>query len=198
HRVLEIPRPAFGEGERRVGHALDLHPLLGTGGGDGALEVAASLLGVEPLGGARAENRHRGRLVFGLALELLVGALVERLDRLHRPALLDPDLPLLGSHAGNSRVWPTGRGDPAPARAPKCPGAGPFAAGGEDVSAMLGACPAAAYIPPELAPPPRAVAPGPSRRGCACMRCSRWRSPAPAPRRRCRQDSARAHSEKAA
>ena len=38
---LQIARAAFGERERGVGHAADLHPLLRAGGGDRALEVGA-------------------------------------------------------------------------------------------------------------------------------------------------------------
>ena len=48
--VLEVAGAAFGERERRVGHAPDLHPLLRARGGDRALEVAARGLGVEALG----------------------------------------------------------------------------------------------------------------------------------------------------
>jgi hypothetical protein len=96
--VLEVTCAAFGECERRIGHAPELHPLLWARGCEGALEVAAGLLGVEALGGARAENGQRRRLVFGLALELLIRALLERLDGLKAAALLDPDLALLGSH----------------------------------------------------------------------------------------------------
>src|SRR5205807_5456901 len=45
------------------------------------------------------QDRQRGRLVFGLVFELLVGALLERLDRLDAAALFDTDLSLLGGHA---------------------------------------------------------------------------------------------------
>ncbi len=93
--ALEVAGAPFGERQRGVGHAPQLHPLLRAGGGDRPLEVAAGLLGVEALGRAGAEDRKRRGLVFGLGLELLVGALLERLDRLETAALLDPDLPLL-------------------------------------------------------------------------------------------------------
>jgi hypothetical protein len=96
--VAQIAGPAFGERERGVGHAPQLHALLGAGGSDGALEVGAGLLGVEALGGASAENRQRRGLELGLGLELLVGALLERLNGLGGAALLDPDLSLFGGH----------------------------------------------------------------------------------------------------
>ena len=99
--VLEVARAAFGERQRGIGHAPDLHPLLRARGGDRALEVAARGVGVEALGGARAEDRQRGGLVFGLGLELLVGALLERLDRLDAAALFDADLSLFGCHGGS-------------------------------------------------------------------------------------------------
>ena len=100
HGILEGVGSTLSERQGGVGHAPDLHPLLRAGGGDGALEVGARLLGVEALGGTPAEDGHRGGLVLDLALELLVGALLERLDGLHRAALLDPDLSLLGCHRG--------------------------------------------------------------------------------------------------
>ena len=114
--VLEVAGAAFGERQRRVGHAPELHPLLRTRRGDRALEVAARLLGVEALGGARAENRQRRRLVFRLAFELLVGALLERLDRLQAAALLDADLALFGCHRASFYGLPNrrARGQPAP------------------------------------------------------------------------------------
>src|ERR1019366_376869 len=96
--ALEISGAAFGEGERCVGHAPYLHPLLRTRGGDGALEVAARSLCVESLGCARTEDRHRRGLVFGLGFELLIGALLEGLDGLEAAALLDAYLALFGSH----------------------------------------------------------------------------------------------------
>ena len=96
--LLEVAGAAFGERERGVGHAPDLHPLLRARGGDRALEVAARGLGVEALGRARAEDRQRGGLVLGLRLELLVRALLERLDRLEAAALLHADLALFGGH----------------------------------------------------------------------------------------------------
>ena len=64
--ALEVAGAAFGQRQRCVGHAPDLHPLLRACGCDGALEVPACGLGVESLGGTRAEDRHRGSLVFGL------------------------------------------------------------------------------------------------------------------------------------
>ena len=97
-RPLEVAGAAFGERQRSVGHAPQLHPFLRARGRDRALEVAAGGVRVEALGGARAEDRQGGGLVFGLGLELLVGALLERLDRLHRAALLHPDLSLFGGH----------------------------------------------------------------------------------------------------
>ena len=97
-RALEVARPPFGERQRRVGHAPQLHPLLRARGGDRSLEVAARLLGVEALGRARAEDRQGRRLVFRLGFELLVGALLEGLDRLQATALLHADLALFGCH----------------------------------------------------------------------------------------------------
>ena len=97
-RVLEVAGAAFCQRERRVRHAPDLHALLRARGGDRALEVAARRLRVEALGCARAEDRHRGGLVFGLRLELLVRALLECLDRLEGAALLHADLALFGGH----------------------------------------------------------------------------------------------------
>src|SRR6202008_2613740 len=57
--VLEVSRATFRERERRVGHAPQLHALLRAGGGDGTLEIAAGLLGVEALCGTCPENRKR-------------------------------------------------------------------------------------------------------------------------------------------
>ena len=59
-RALQIAGAAFGERERGVGHPPQLHPLLRPRRGDRSLEVSASLLGVEALGSARAEDRERG------------------------------------------------------------------------------------------------------------------------------------------
>ena len=97
--ILEVPGAPFGERERGVGHTPELHPLLGPCGGDRALEVCASLVGIETLRGAGPEDRQGGGLVFGLGLKLLVGALLERLHGLEAAALFDPDLPLLGCHS---------------------------------------------------------------------------------------------------
>jgi hypothetical protein len=96
--LFEIAGAALGECQGGVCHAPDLHPLLGAGGGDCALEVGAGLVGVEALGGAGAQDREGGGLELGLGLELLVGALLEGLDGLEGAALLHPDLTLLGGH----------------------------------------------------------------------------------------------------
>src|SRR5262249_48230415 len=97
--LFEVTRPAFCQRERCVRHSPQLHAVLRASRGDGALKVAAGLVGVEALRGTRAEYRHRGRLVFGLALELLIGAPLERLNGLQAAALFDADLALLGGHA---------------------------------------------------------------------------------------------------
>ena len=52
--VLEIARPAFGERKRSVGHAAQLHTLLGTSCRNGPLEVATRGLRVESLRGTRS------------------------------------------------------------------------------------------------------------------------------------------------
>ena len=118
--VLEVAGAAFGQRQRGVGHAPQLHALLRARRGDRALEVAARLLGVEALGRARAEDRQRRRLVLGLGLELLVGALLERLDRLQAAALLHPDLTLFGCHRapfyGLATAGARGRADPGARR----------------------------------------------------------------------------------
>ena len=75
----------------------------GPGGRDRAAEVRARRVGVVALGGAGAEDRLRGRLELLLALELLVGALLELLHRGERGALLDLDLSRLGRHRAPER-----------------------------------------------------------------------------------------------
>src|SRR5262249_47483059 len=95
----EVSGAAFGQRERGVRHSPQLHSVLRAGGGDGALEVAPGLVGVEALSGTRTEYRQCGRLVFGLVLELLIGAPLERLNGLQAAALFDADLALLGGHA---------------------------------------------------------------------------------------------------
>ena len=101
--LLEVVGPALGERERRVGHAAQLHALLRARGRDRAAEVRARRVGVVALGGAGAEDRLRGRLELLLALELLVGALLELLHRGERGALLDLDLSRLGRHRAPER-----------------------------------------------------------------------------------------------
>jgi hypothetical protein len=97
--LLQIACAPFGKRQRRVGHAPELHAFLGPRGGYRTLEVSARLLGVKALGGTGAQYRQRGRLVLRLRLELLVRALLQRLDRLLGAALLDPNLSLLGGHS---------------------------------------------------------------------------------------------------
>ena len=78
--------------------------------GDRLAEVGASLPGVVALGGAGPEDRPCGRPVLGLVEELLVGTLLELLNRPEGPDLvLHPALPLL-RHA--REVWQTARGNP--------------------------------------------------------------------------------------
>jgi hypothetical protein len=97
--LLEVVGPAFGQRQRRVGHTSQLHPLLRSGGGYGALKVASRRLGVVALGGPRAEDRQSGGLELGLGLQLLVGERLQAGHGLCRAALLDADLSLLG-HGG--------------------------------------------------------------------------------------------------
>ena len=155
--VLEVAGAAFGERQRGVGHAPDLHPLLWPRGGDRALEVAARGVGVEALGGARAEDRQRGRLVFRLGLELLVGALLERLDGLERAALLHPNLALFGGHRPPFYGL-GGRGAPASA------GGAPAAVAGRDAQPVCS---------PGVRHRPRRQATRLRSAWSACARCSR-------------------------
>ena len=97
-RNLEIVRAALGQRERGVRHAPQRHPLLRACGGHRAPEVLARRLGVVALGRPRAEDRLRRGLVALLALELLVGAVLELRDRGERARLLDLDLALFGRH----------------------------------------------------------------------------------------------------
>jgi hypothetical protein len=65
--------------------------------GQRLVEVAAGLLDVVALGGARSQDGLGGHPVLGLALQLLVGAVLELLDGGQRAHLhLHPDLLLLG------------------------------------------------------------------------------------------------------
>jgi hypothetical protein len=98
HSLLEVARAPFGERQGSIGHAPQLHAFLGTCGRYGALKVGACLLGVKALRCTSAKDGQSSGLVLRLCLELLVGALLERLDRLLSTALLDADLSLLGRH----------------------------------------------------------------------------------------------------
>ena len=100
---LEVVGAALGERERRVGHAAQLHALLRARGRDGAAEVVARGVGVVALGRPGAEDGERGGLELLLALELLVGAVLERLHGGQGALLLDADLTGLGRH-GEGRI----------------------------------------------------------------------------------------------
>ena len=101
--LLEVVGAALGEGQRRVGHAPQLHALLRARGGDGATEVVARGVGVVALGRPRAEDRERRGLELLLALELFVGAVLQRLHGGEGALLLDADLAGLGRH-GEGRI----------------------------------------------------------------------------------------------
>ena len=101
--LLEVVGTALGERQRRVGHAPQLHALLRARGRDGAAEVVARGVGVVALGRPGAEDRERGGLELLLALELLVGAVLERLHGGEGALLLDADLTGLGRH-GEGRI----------------------------------------------------------------------------------------------
>ena len=96
--LLEVVGAALGQGQRGVGHAPQLQPLLRPGSGDRPLEVRSGRLGVIALRGAGAEDRLSRRLELGLGLELLVGAALELLHRRQLTALLDSHHPLLLGH----------------------------------------------------------------------------------------------------
>ena len=99
---LEVAGAALGQRERRVGHAAQLHALLGPGGRERLLEVLARRLGVVLLGGARAEDRLGGGAVAGLRRELLVAAGLQRLHRGELALLFDADGALLLRHVAQS------------------------------------------------------------------------------------------------
>ena len=120
--LLEVVRAALGQRQRRVGHAAQLHALLGPRRGDRALEVGARGRRVVALGGPRAEDRLRGGPELLLALQLLVAARLERLHGGELAGLGDLDLALLGRHgAANLLHRPAGpgRGLHSPAMAPR-------------------------------------------------------------------------------
>ena len=89
--------------QRRVGHAPQLHALLWARGRDGAAEVVARRVGVVALGGPGAQDGQGRGLELLLALELLVGAVLERLHGGQGAFLLDADLTGLGRH-GEGRI----------------------------------------------------------------------------------------------
>jgi hypothetical protein len=73
--------------------------------------VSPRRLGVVAIGGARAEDSLGRGTVPGLALELVVGAGLQRLHGGEPAALLDADLALLGRHRATvyDRRWRSGR-----------------------------------------------------------------------------------------
>ena len=158
--VLEVAGATFGERQRGVGHAPDLHPLLRPRGGDRALEVAARGLGVEALGGARAEDRERGGLVFASRPRAprRSAARAPGSPRM-RAALFDADLTLFGGHGGPFYGLRAAR-----RRGRRAPAAG--CARGPRPGGMLAACDAAATDARSQCAPARAL--------LRCWRC--WRS----------------------
>ena len=82
---LQVTRAALGQGQRGLRHPPQLQPLLRARGGDRGAEVLARLLGVHALGRAGAEDGLRGGLEAGLLLQLLVGAGLQLLHRVHAP-----------------------------------------------------------------------------------------------------------------
>src|SRR5262249_51391360 len=109
----------------------------------------------------RAEDGLGGRLVLGLGLELLIRALLERLDGLERAALLDPNLALLGGHRGPfyefdpgpppvAEPGPRPHGDLAPLRTADLPRSPPLA--GFPAPALVASPPSPRVSSPRLRP----------------------------------------------
>jgi hypothetical protein len=84
HRLAQLVRAPFGLCERRLHHLAQHRPFLRVAGRERLVEVLARGVRVVALGRACAQDRLGRRPVLGLALELLVGAVLELRD--HRKA----------------------------------------------------------------------------------------------------------------